>query len=482
MVPTVRSAIAVAAGVLAGCGPGPRTEGPPSIVLVSLDTFRADRLGALGHPGGLTPSLDRFAAEAVVFTHAYSQATLTAPSHASVFSSRYPSEQAAHGRAPVFPASTPPLAELLRLYGFRTGAFVGGADLNPAMQLDVGFETYTSPADFGSLWHTSGPALAWIDTRDTSRPFFAFVHGYDAHSRYLKPTPFGYVFADASRDTPGARAVRGETERIADGVLLADPGALQHVYGTRMRPRDAEGRVLLAERAEGEPLADGDVEHVRAVYDAAIAYADLEFGLLMAGLRDAGVLDEVVVVVMSDHGEQLGEHGLFGHSYGVSDLEAHVPLMVRMPGGAGGGRRVDAVVELVDLAPTLLELAGVPAPAEIHGRSFAAALRGEAYSGRVAAMTQGDDRMRSVSARSRTTRLTYTGVACTSPLLPELLEAARVDGPGFTVEGDPAEAEVLRGELVAWLRTLAPSPKERASRLPAALRDSLRAHGYWDAR
>jgi hypothetical protein len=312
------------------------------------------------------------------------------------------------------------------------------------------------------------------------------VHGYDAHSRYLKPTPFGYAFTDPARDTPGAHAVRGVTERIADGFYFSDPGALQHVYGSFLRPRAPDGRALLRELAgqgpaPAEPLADGDEAHVRAVYDGAVAFADVQFGLLMAGLQDAGVLDEAVVVLMSDHGEQLGEDGLFSHCCGLSDVETHVPLMVRMPGGAGGGRRVEGLVGLIDVAPTLLELAGVPAPAEIHGRSFAAALRGEPFEGRTAVFSQGDDRMRSVSARGRGARLTYTGITATSALLPDLVEVARLDGPGFRVEGDRAEAERLRGEMVGWLRTLKPSPKEKATRLPSALRETLRAHGYWDA-
>jgi arylsulfatase len=471
--------------------PSPATPlpGPPSIVLVSLDTLRADRLGAYGGPDGLTPNLDHFAGEAVVFAHAYSQANTTAPSHASLFTSRYPSEETATGRRPVLGTDKPTLAEVLRAYAYQTAAFTGGADLDPAMGLTGGFDTWKSPRAFGSLWHTAPLALAWLAAADRSRPFFLFVHGYDAHARYLKPSPYGYAYADASREGPGQQAVRRDPWRVVDGLLFPDLDAFTRLNETTLRPRSAAGRTQMralgaASSPPAPPLAEADLALLRGSYDGAVAWADTWFGLLMAGLAQAGILDSAVVVVLSDHGEQLGEEGLFQHCCGLSDEETHVPLMVRLPGGAGGGRTLTAQVGLLDVAPTLVELAGGQPPAGVHGVSFAPALRGEPFAGRNVVFTQGDDHLRSVSARSPAGRLTYTGPPYTSPLLGELIAAARVDGPGFTASDglDTGAREQLRSAMVTWLASLAPAPRAAAADLSPALKAELRAHGYWDVR
>jgi arylsulfatase A-like enzyme len=476
--------------MLGACAPQPRTEGPPSLVLVSLDTFRADRVGALGGPVGLTPNLDAFAAESTVFEAAYSQAVQTTPSHTSVFTSRYPSETTGADGDPYVPPETPLLAQLLKLYGFQTGAFVGGGDLSEARGLSGGFDRYTQGPDFGSLWHTTPPALAWLDERDAAKPYFLFVHGYDAHSPYLKPPPYGYLRADAAAAGPGQEAVRSATERIVDGVMYQGFWVLMHGYAERLRPRSAEGRAWTAREgaADGEPtqvVSEADIALVRGVYDGGVAYADAQFGRLMAGLQARGALDEAWIVVMADHGEQLGERGIFGHCCDTGDEETHVPLLVRAPGGAGGGQRVRGIVELVDVMPTLLAIVGATPPAGIHGVSLLDAARGAPFAGRAYAYTEGSETMRTLSMRGAAGRLTWTGLPATAPQLPALLRAVRVDGPSFTADAalPVATRAQMRDAMVEWVRALAPPPTGAVSRppRPAALDAALRAHGYWDA-
>ncbi|MFZ5480557.1 MAG: sulfatase [Myxococcota bacterium] len=471
---------------LLACASAPRT-GPPPIVLVSLDTLRADRLGAYGNGDALTPNLDAFAAEAVVFTQAWSQAVQTAPSHTSLFTSRYPSEQVGDDRLPFVPADMPLLAQLLKLWEYQTGAFVGGADLSKYRGLNVGFDAYETSRDFGSLFHTTPPALAWLDAVDRDAPWFLFVHGYDAHTPYLKPPPYGFAHTGGAPGGAGLDAARRGTERIIDGFLYADFYPLVAAFDHEVRPRSAAGRARTSELAgmseDSVPLTEADETYVRRVYDGAVSYADTLFGLLMAELDARGVLDEAVVVVLSDHGEQLGEHGLWGHCCEVNDEESHVPLLVRLPHGERGGTRVDATVELVDVMPTLLELAEIPPPAGIHGRSFAAALRGEPFAGRPRAFTQGTETMRTVSVRGPNGRLTYLGLSPTCEHLPDVVEAARHDGPGFLATEGLAEADraELRAAMVEWLRTLSPSAGlGNRGEMPAALKKSLREHGYWD--
>jgi arylsulfatase A-like enzyme len=469
--------------------------------IVSLDTLRADRLGAYGNTDGLTPNLDHFARESFVFTHAYSQATLTAPSHATLFTSRYPSEEAGPQRPPDFGDDKPRLAQVLQLYGYQTGAFVGGGDLNKAMGFADGFDVYQSPVDFGSLWHTVPLALDWIDKRDGSKPFFLFVHGYDAHARYLKPAPLGYSHADQSQTGPGDEAVKFGSERVADHLLFPDLAAIQHVHEILLRSRNDEGKEMLAETGQyGEepavPMTDQDLSLLTGVYNSAVTYGDVQFGRLMVGLQAAGALDEAWIFVIADHGEQLGEDGLFQHCCGLGDAETHVPLMVRPPNNGVGGdpalslHKIEEQVGLIDVMPTIVELSRVTAPAGMAGHPFTKALQNEVFEGDPYVFTQGNDRMRSVSVRTPKGRLTYTGISATSPFLPPLLEVARLNGPGFVADETPdqtdgdtalpdSEREAMRTAMVIWLKGLAPSPKERREDLPSELKDALKKHGYW---
>jgi arylsulfatase A-like enzyme len=461
----------------------------PPIVLVSFDTLRADRLGAYGNKDGLTPNLDRFASEGILFENVYSQATVTGPSHASLFSSHYPTELLGSGRRPVFGKDKPVLAQILQIYGYATGAFVSGGDLNPHMGMTDGFDVYQSPRDFASFWNTVPLALSWIRERKPGTPFFAFVHGYDAHGRYLKPTPYGFLHADLAEQGVGQDAVRASTDRVVDGAYHSTLATFEHMHDDLLRPRSEEAKALYAKLSADEdpppqPLTQADVDLIRGVYDGAVAYADAQFGVLMSGLDDLGLLDRAIVVIFADHGEQLGEEGLFTHCCGLSDAETHVPLIVRLPGGKGGGKRIAGLTGLIDVMPTLVELAGGVIPSGVEGTSLVPALHGEAFAGRDAVFSMGNNRFRSVAARSAKGRLVYTGIYATSPLLPELIDAAGLDGPGFVAsEGlDPAERARLRTAMSTWLRSLAPSPSIKQDDMPTALRDELRRHGYWDVK
>ncbi len=465
----------------------------PSVVLVSLDTLRADRLGAYGNPDGLTPNLDRFARESVLFERAYTQATLTTPSHAALFTSRYPPEVFGQGKAAVLTASTPTLASVLGTYGYETAASVGGGELSPELGLDAGFGVYASTRGFDSLLHTVPPALGWLDQRDTTRPFFLFVHGYDAHSEYLKPTPYGYIQGDLGASGAGQDALRsgGGSSRVFDGLLLADGWPWQQVSSTWLRPRSPEARAELGALARGMqpapvPFGDMDGAVLRHGYDGAVAYADTMFGLLMAALEERDVLDDSIVIVISDHGEQLGEDGIYFRYSGVDEATAHVVLMVRDPLGVGAGTRVPGLVDLVDLMPTVLEAVGATVPAGARGVSFGPALRSEPFPGRPFTFTVGGLSLRWASVATATGRLTYLGVPPGAAEAADFAATAQLPGPAFTVaEHTPdAERETLRSALVGVLRDVAlPPGAVRGAPGPALSRElqqSLRDHGYFD--
>ena len=464
-------------GLALACG-DPTPAGPPNIVLVSLDTLRADHLGTYGDTRGLTPNLDRFAAESVVFADATSVANETLYSHAALFSGRYASELAPLTYALRAPDDVPVLPEVLGLYGYATGAAVGGGHLAPELGLDRGFDHYANTAEWGTIYPADLEAMKWLD--ETYGPAFLFVHGYDTHHRYLKPAPFGYLELEGTPHGATEEAVLhpSGTARVLDGWLIPSSDALTALDYDAARIWDDAAR----ERVEalGRELRTGSVgasgvAAIRDVYAGSVAYADAMFGLLMAALDERELLDDSWIIVMSDHGESLGERGLFNHRFSLEDSDLEVPLIVRPPGGTEG-RTVEGLVTLLDVMPTLLEVAGAPPPAELRGQSLLPALAGTRPQRRYA-YAEGSFRM--VRVHDEGGALTFTGLSADHPWLGPVLQVAPQDGPGFDAARlDPARFAELRDALVAWRKALPPTPGAEQT-LDPAVRDKLREGGYW---
>lgn len=410
---------------------------PGGILLVSFDTLRADRLGVYGSEASLTPNLDRFAAESVSFDRAFAQSNETLFSHAALFTSRYPSRLSTLDANFRLPVGTVTLASALQGAGWDTAALVAGGHLSAGFGLDVGFSSYDDGSSWGSLRETGALALRWLDTRTSDAPFFLFVHTYDNHDRYLRPSPFGYAFAAPRAETLGARIGRevGGTTHVGGGAYVEDPARMELL--SLSAPRFEGGRRLAEVEPAAELLSPDDVAHIGGLYDGSVAWADACFGRFMVSLDARGLLDDITVVVLADHGEMLGEKGQFGHRGSLDDEVTRVPLMVRPPGGAAG-RRVTGLVGLVDVAPTLLEIAGVPAAIYGDGRSFAPTLRGEAQPLRDTVVSEGG--LRLLSARGYSARLTVEGASVENPWFPALLRVAPLDGVTLrmTGDGDPA--------------------------------------------
>jgi arylsulfatase A-like enzyme len=451
-----------AAVLLLGCAEVPH-EQRPNIVLVSLDTLRADKLGTYGGPAGLTPNLDRFASQALVFESAYAQSSETLFSHASLFTSRYPSELGTLDYDFVLPESEPTLAAVLGAYGYKTAAFTGAGHLHPDFGFSSGFEHYKADVEWGGLFHAVHGMAQYLDATPTEQPRFLFLHGYDAHPRYLKPPPFGFLFADLTRFGPARKAILSPmgTMRVVDGVYHpgAEPAALIAARGT-----GADGAQ--------EALNAEDLALIVGAYDGAVAYADAWFGLLMAELDAREMLDDTLIVVLSDHGEELGENGVFNHRYSLSEPVIHVPLMIRLPGAERGGERVTKTAQLVDVLPTLLSFAGAEPLALARGQD----LLGEREER--PAFSEGP--FGEISARDVVGTLTFKGIAPSSPYLAGLLRAAGLVGPAFSRSKglSEGEAERLRDQMLDWRYTISPSPPSHSS-LSVEQREKLREKGYW---
>ena len=468
----------------AACATGAQ-DSQPNIVLVSLDTVRADRLGAYGAQRSPTPNLDRFAGESVLFENAYSVIGETMFAHASLLTSRYPSELSTMDYGFSLPTDVPNLPEVLGLYGYDTAAITSGGHLSDLFGFDHGFDHFESPRHWASLYDVLPPTMQWLDRHDGDDPFFLLLHSYDAHARYMKPTPYGFTFADPDYRGTGffiAERNAGVT-RTLEGRFFPKTGLPGLLDWSEPRVLGAANKARLAIRAndpseESRRVTTHDVDFMRGVYDGALHYVDAMFGVMMAELERRDLLDNTVIIVLSDHGEELGERGLFNHRFSLNEAVLKVPLMVRMPNASRGGTRVSEWVSLLDVMPTLLQMTGAEVPAGSRGKSFFAALNGAPIEGHQALFSENVFRMMSV--KTRRGRLTFSGIGSDSPFVADVLASARIEGPSFEVsEGlDKAFAEPLRAELEAWRRDLPPSPKTQGE-ISEELRSVLQQQGYW---
>jgi arylsulfatase A-like enzyme len=475
---------------------------PPNVILVAFDTTRADHLSVYGYGRDTTPSLDRFTREAVLFERCYSQSNETLTAFASVFTSRFPSEIAPLSYETFFiPEGANTLPTVLQLYGYQTGGFAAGGHLVSAFGHGRGFDVYQDQWHFGSFFHTIPPALAWLDERDQQRPFFLFVHGYDAHGPYAKPLYFESMFDPEYRGV--ADEILGsdsalEVEKVWQGRYY---GEVQRGHITRqLEARDVQvlhtdlfSLLALQDPATGTPLTQRDLDHFVAHYDGSIAYADLQFGLLLAQLQERGLLESSVIVVMGDHGEDLFEHGHANHRISLHDASGHVPLIIRFPHGEHGGQRISTPVDLLDIMPTVLELAGAVPPARLRGHSLMPLVRDGADPERPAT-TVSEGIMPMGSVRSEGHRLIIGGTLPGSPDFMSLLTSADAQSPQVSVfrvgpgveerldtsqpEGAQAATELLEALRLAYQDHIRMSDDE-VPYIDPALQQIMKDKGYW---
>ena len=346
-----------ALGALAACGAPEGVWPGGDVALVSIDTLRADALSCYGNPRATSPGLDELAAGALRFEHVLAQAPNTATSHATLFTGLEPwTHRVAnitsleHGTPGLHPAFVT-LAEQFADAGFHTAALTDGGPLGESWDLLQGFETVH--AQYEDVATRVDQALELLDG-DDGRPLFLFLHTYEVHEPYLPPPELVERFA-GDYDGPLLEA-------------LAEVRAEQDLEGAR-----PNGRRMLLGRAS---FTDEDVAFLRSIYEAELAYADAELARLWPVLIERDAL----IAVTSDHGEEFGEHGEFGHKQ-LYDETLRVPLILRLPGGAHGGEVVEDVVSLVDLHPTLLRAASLTPTKGTSGVDLLAALRGEANLG-----------------------------------------------------------------------------------------------------
>jgi len=342
-------------GTGAAIGPKP-TATRPNVLLVMSDAHRADHTGVYGGRSDLTPNLDAFAADAVVYEHAFAQAPWTRPSVATILTGRYPSSHTATQKGSVLPDEVTTLPEVLAAGGYETMAIQTNYNLTPFFNFDQGFADYQyltpklplgatdaqsklafiemykkiearfmgkseRPEDYYVIGEVvTDKALARLDARDHGRPFFMFAGYMDVHDPYFRHPYDGFGISHRANPDPDP----------ADKALVAQ---------------------------------------MKSLYAGEVRYWDAQLGRLLDGLKKRGLYDDTLIIVVSDHGEELGDHGGFWHGMTLYDEQLEVIFVAKYPLSAGlsGGVRADAWMRLLDVAPLIIDAAGLEVPAEMQG-------------------------------------------------------------------------------------------------------------------
>jgi len=406
--------------------PAGAAPGKPNLLVVTIDTLRADRVGAFGYKGARTPTMDGLARRGVLFSRAYSHVPLTLPSHCSLFTGFLPITHGVRDNGERLRSTPVTLAEIASGQGYTTAAFVGAFPLDSRFGLDRGFETYDDL--YGSRNRVQDMAFVerraeevnrkaeeWIRIH-TREPFFVWVHYFDPHAPYDPPPPFD---------------------------------------------RDFAGRE----------------------YDGEIAYADECLGKLMEVLEDSGRADETLVVLTSDHGEGLGAHEEKTHGIFIYDPTLHVPLIIAGPGPLPRGRTVEAQVGLSDILPTVLDLMGWPAQKDLPGRTLVPMMTRSKAGGEGSGRTLYIESMAPLLGRNwaplrgvRTSEWKYIDAPAA-----ELYDLK--SDPGETVnilDSRPEVVRRLRGEMETVIKRQAALPPDTATgpALDREARQRLQSLGY----
>lgn len=386
---------------------------PKRVVFVLVDTLRYDHVGRSGDPRGLTPRLDALADEGTWFPHAMAASSWTRPSVASIFTGLHPGSHRVEGNEDALPAELPTLAQLLAASGVTTLAVSANANGGGAFGFDRGFREFRVPLERrgypddvtkipGDVVVAKG--LELLEDVGEDESFFLFLHTIDPHDPYLEHPGL------LDRPMPAGRYTGARTDlRLLDAATLA-----------------------------GEPLDETDLARVRWYYEGEVRFTDQCIGMLLDALAARGWLDDTLIVVTSDHGEELWAHGRRGHGYTLYQEMVHVPLVLRYPPAMGRSGTVSTgLAHHVDLMPTVLAWFGVPAPAGLAGADLWPRIADAArHPGPAAVISQ---------LAPRTGRFPTAARECVTDFRTKLIFAHDDVETRFDLAADPGEHHPLAG-------------------------------------
>jgi len=458
---SIRIALLTALLVLTACG----QHNLPPVFLLSFDTCRADVVGVLANQSpSLTPHIDMFASDAIVFDNAFIPAPHTLPSHMSMFTSLYPDVHGVKPEERVLPPSVKTLPVFLKAAGYLTFGVVTSEWLDPDFGFQRGFDSYRRlKHDFTYAERVNRVALEHLgESRAKVAPVFLFLHYYDLHS------DFEHGSAHNKLPYYSPPAYRQDLDVSPDGGEFCD---------AKMRCNTS---YLISADKERRVVSDEEIENIRSLYRAAGAHLDSQIGSLIRELKSSGLYDRSIIIMTSDHGEEFREHGRFIHSQPY-DETSRVPLLIKLPGSQNAGVRIHEVVEIVDILPTILDYIGIEPPGYLRGESLLKLIRGHSEYHKNESFCQDTINKSRYSIRTNRMRL-----------------IADLDGNRtelYDIEDDPDEKHDLAQErpdvasrLEERLRRMVRMNKERGERLetsPQSVlsneeKDRLKKLGYVD--
>ena len=418
----------------------------PNILLIGFDTLRADALGAWGRNPSLTPALDRLAEQSDVWLHTHSAFNVTNPSFASILTGLYGKNHGVYDLQTPLPPSHTTLPEILKGAGYDTLAFISASHLgNHASGLGQGFDTVSTATEHYAAEMPIDMTMDWLADRagkKASKPFFIWLHLFDPHTPHTPPQPYALGFRPSQ--SLGLAPVRS--------------------WFPFRQPEP---------RGFTEAVLGGD----RDLYDGEVAYLDRQTGRLLDFLESRGLLENTIVAVVADHGENLGDHGIRFRHVGLFDTTTHVPLMIRWPGRQSEGRRIEGLVQTLDLFPTLVAAVGLPVPKQ-DGTDLKELTEGERR-GRRAVFSEHAGRL-GVSVRTPEWRYGLNQgndrFLPNGPYLYDLKadpgETRNLAGQGLAIEKE------LNGLLLRWVADRRKTPNPKSRDLTEEEEQRLRALGY----
>jgi arylsulfatase A-like enzyme len=370
---TIGIVIALAsAGFVAGAAKQPAAKPPLNVILISLDTVRPEHLSCYGYHRETTPNIDAIAKEGVIFTQAFAQAPQTFPSHLSIFTSSYPKQPWLSWDSAEIDPSVATLTELMKSQGYATAAFTGIGDPGSPHEAILESRAFQPFDRIEQAWLSSilsTTLSAWLEEH-RQKPFFLFVHGFDAHEPHVVDADYGGVLFD-----PDYTGQVPSTLEELDALRSKAPAPREAQDGgqePRVSRKREEAYLQFFKSPEG-PRAE-DVTHMRALYDSQLYGIDEGLGRFFARLRELGLMERTILVIFSDHGQAFGEHGTYASHWKLYDEVIRIALIIRDPRLKHEGE-IDSIVQGIDIMPTILELLGISAPKSTQGRSLAALLR-----------------------------------------------------------------------------------------------------------
>lgn len=328
-----------------------RTDMRPNILFILVDTLRADHLGAWGYERDTSPTIDRLAREGVMFLNTFAESSHTPPSTASILTSTYPDQHGVkHFLSLTLASKAVLLPEVLREAGYRTIASTANPLIAVRFGFGQGFDVFN---ELCLKRPTRGSAECITETiRKSVRPDraeFVYIHMIDPHEKYTPPEPYREMFLP--KEGP-------KEEEVLDGGIKWF--GKKYFWKKKMMEMDSI-----------------DKDYLMALYDGEVRYTDDAIGGLLESLSDSGWLDNALVVITSDHGEEFMDHGSLGHGHTLYQELVRIPLVLWWPNKLPRGRVIEGLVRSLDIAPTILELAGIPIPKEMLGEKMAEVIRGE---------------------------------------------------------------------------------------------------------